>query len=145
MDFLVGLIFWGGLLLLTLSWIARTGLTGRRSAGGSHVARTPPSRPAAPPRPAPRHRVRPDDLQQMREDEALADGLVIGHFLTRDHYRDRIDGLEDDLDSITDDRDRWRESAAAGDDLEDVLDDAEFDALGGLGVEPWADELFDED
>jgi hypothetical protein len=83
--------------------------------------------------------------QRLREDEALADGLVIGHFLTRDHYRDRIDRLEDNLDELASDRDRWLDAAGAGDDLDDELDYAEFDAMGGFGVEPWADDLFDFD
>lgn len=68
---------------------------------------------------------------------------MIGHFLTRDHYESRIDRLEDHIEDLTGERDRWLEAAATGDDLLDELDYAEFDALGGFGVEPWADDLFD--
>lgn len=82
----------------------------------------------------------------MREADALVDGLVIGHFLTRDHYRARIDELEDSIDELAGERDRWLEFAIAGDDGDDEdLDLAEFDAIGGFGVEPWADDLFDLD
>ena len=145
MDLVIGLIFWGGLLLLTLTRISRTGLTGRRSSDG-----VPPARPTAPPphvRPSPAAapQARRAGLQQLRGDEALADGLVIGHFLTRDHYRREIADLEDHLDDATDQQQRWAEQAATGDDIYDDLDYAEFDAMGGFGVEPWADDLFDHD
>ncbi|MFU8841202.1 MAG: hypothetical protein ACNA8R_10850 [Nitriliruptoraceae bacterium] len=145
MDFVIGLIFWGGLLLLVLTWISRTGLTGRRSSGG-----VPPARPAAPPPPirpwtAAEPQARRADLQQLREDEALTDGLVIGHYLTRDHYRERIDGLEDHIEELTTERDHWSDAAAMGDDVDADLDYAEFDAMAGFGLEPWADDLFDPD
>jgi len=145
MDTVLGLLFWGGLLLLTLSWFARTGLTGRRSSSARSTAQPMPPPPTVSPRSAPDHRTRAADLQELREDEALADGLVIGHFLTRDHYRDRISGLEDHIDELTAERDQWLETAAAGDGLFDELDYAEFDAMGGFGVEPWAADLFDLD
>ncbi len=145
MDIVIGLIFWGGLLLLTLTWIGRTGLTGRRSGSGVASARPTAPPPAIPPRPSAQPQVRHAESQEMREDEALADGLVIGHFLTRDHYRERIAGLEDHIDELTAERDPWLETAAGGDDLVDELDYAEFDAMGGFGVEPWADDLFDHD
>lgn len=76
----------------------------------------------------------------MREDEAFTDELAIGDLLTRDHHQRRIDHL----DEVDRQRDRWPEAAATGDDLYDELDDAEFDALGGFGVEPWADDRLDE-
>lgn len=142
MDTVLGLIFWGGLLLLTLSWIGRTGLTGRRTGSGA-ASRSWSS--TVPPAAATQDRARRAELAELREDEALADGLVIGHFLTRDHYTDRIDRLEDQIDELTVERDRWHEAAAAGDDLFDELDHAEFDAMGGFGVEPWDDDLFDHD
>jgi hypothetical protein len=85
------------------------------------------------------------ELRQLGEEEALTDGLIIGYFLTRDLYQDRIDGLEDHIDKLTDDRDWWLEAATAGDDLDDELDHAEFDALGGFGVEPWAGDWFGHD
>ena len=145
MDIVIGLIFWGGLLLLTLTWIGRTGLTGRRSGSGVPPARPTAPPPAIPPRPAAQPQSRHAESQEMREDEALADGLVIGHFLTRDHYRERIAGLEHHIDELTAERDRWLEAAATGYDLDSDLDYAEFDAMGGFGVEPWADDLFDHD
>lgn len=144
MDFLVGLIFWGGLLLLTLNWLARAGSSG----GGTGGSTRPDTRALAPhagppPWPSSGPRAGMVEDQRLREDEALADGLVIGHFLTRDHYQDRIERLEDNLGELASDRDRWLEAAGTGDDLDDELDYAEFDALGGFGVEPWADDLFD--
>ncbi len=155
MDLLLGLIFWGGLLVLTLIWLARTGLGGSHhtttprqpGAHGSPPAATTPHRSfdAAHPPPQQHRPARAVEEQRFREDEALADGLVIGHFLTRDHYQRRVDDLEDHLDEVDRQRDRWAEAAATGDDLHDDLDDAEFDAMGGFGVEPWADDLFDLD
>ena len=82
----------------------------------------------------------------MRVDDALVDGLVIGHFLTRDHYQRRIGALEESIDELGQDRDPWLDDFGAGDDdLEAGTDYAEFDAIGGFGVEPWADDLFDLD
>ena len=143
MDIVLGLIFWGGLLLLTLAWIGRTGMTGRRSGGPAASRSASRSSTVPPPAVAVQDRARRAELAELREDEALADGLVIGHFLTRDHYRERIHRLEDQIDELTVERDLWHETAAAGDDLFDELDYAEFDAMGGFGVEPWADDLFD--
>lgn len=144
MDIVIGLIFWCGLLLLVLTWISRTDLTGRRSSGGG----VPSARPTAPPPPirpwtAAEPQVRRAELQQLREDEPLTDGLVIGHYLTRDHYRDRSDGLEEHIDELTAERDHWSDATAMGDDLDSDLDSAEFDGLGGFGLGPWADDLFD--
>ena len=53
--------------------------------------------------------------------------LVIGHFLTRDHYRDRIDELAAE-------RDHWSDAAVTAGDPDADLDFAEFDAVGGFGV-----------
>ena len=141
MDILLGLIFWGGLLLLTLNWLARTGSSRHRTdaSGRADTRAMPPSTGAPPWSDGPRAGKVED--QRLREDEALADGLVIGHFLTRDHYQDRIDRLEDHIEELAGDRDQWTPAAADGDEL----DYAEFDALGGFGVEPWADDLFDVD
>jgi len=145
MDIVIGIILWGGLLLLALSWLGRTGSTGSRSGGvsaprpRSWSSAVPPAAAASP------RQMRRADLQELREDEALADGLVIGHFLTRDHYRDRIDELEDHIDELAAARDYWSDADATGDDLDADLDYAEFDAMGGFGVEPWADDLFDHD
>lgn len=35
MDIVVGLTFWGGLILLTLFWLSRAGSTGSRAGGAS--------------------------------------------------------------------------------------------------------------
>lgn len=67
---------------------------------------------------------------------------MIGYFLARDHYQERIDLVHDHIDELAGERDHWLEAAAVGDDLYDEIDYAEFDALGGFGVEPWADDLF---
>ena len=158
MDVVLGLLFWGGLLALTLVWIARTGLTGNRThrPPRSHDPQQPP-RPTstsawsatAPPghTPPARHDPRRPmaEEQRLREDEALADGLIIGHFLTRDHYRREIDDLQGHLDDATEQQQRWAQAAATGDEDDDEDDYAEFDAIGGFGVEPWADDLFDHD
>ena len=132
--------------MLTLNWFARMMSAGYHTDVPTRTdSRALPSSAGTPLPPAGAFRIAEDEHQQLREDEALADGLVIGHFLTRDHYRDRIDRLEDHIDELAGDRDRWLEAAATGDDLYDELDYAEFDALGGFGVEPWADDLFDID
>ena len=125
MDIVLGLLFWGGLLALTLLWISRTGLTGSRRHHQRHLT--------------------PDAEHRVREDEALADGLVIGHFLTRDHYRRELTERDEALDQAAAEQQSWEELAATGDEVYDDLDHAEFDAMGGFGVEPWADELFDHD
>ena len=144
MDIVVGLIFWGGLLLLTLNWLSRSLSAGyHTNAPARPDTRVVPHSGGVPQPPAGISGVADPAEQELREDEALADGLVIGHFLTRDHYRDRIAHLEGQIDELTGDRDRWLEAAGTGDDLYDALDYAEFDALGGFGVEPWADDLFD--
>lgn len=144
MDILLGVIFWGGLLLLALNWLARTGSSGYRTdVPGRQDTRSVPPSPGAPPWPSGSAQPGYVEDQRLREDDALSDGLVIGHFLTRDHYESRIDRLEDHIEDLTGERDRWLEAAATGDDLLDELDYAEFDALGGFGVEPWADDLFD--
>ena len=161
MDVVLGLLFWGGLLALTLVWIARTGLTGSRrhrqapaQTSRPHDSPTawsstaPPATPrhAGPPAAAQRRQVRDAQAQRLREDEALADGLVIGHFLTRDHYRRELANHDAQLDQAAAAQQRWEELAGLGDELDDVhgdLDYAEFDAMGGFGVEPWADDLFD--
>jgi hypothetical protein len=145
MDIVIGIIVWGGLLWLTLAWLMRgskaepapsgpaTGLGAGRS-GTSAVA---PTRPVA--------RQLSADEQRMRVDDALVDGLVIGHFLTRDHYQRRIGELEDSIDELGSERDPWLDGGFTDEDLDAGTDHAEFDVLGGFGVEPWADDLFDFD
>lgn len=150
MDILLGLAFWGGLLALVVAGLARMGRAERRptpstppTPHGTPAGPAPPAGPtvATPRQPAAEPQRRTVDEQRLREDQALADGLIIGYALTRDHYRDRIDQLHDHLDEVTDEHDRWA-AAARGDDLDSGLDSAEFDAIGGFGVEPWADDLY---
>lgn len=142
---IVGTIVWGGLLWLALAWLIRGPKPkpsrpaspldpGAGRAGGSAVAPTPPVARQLPP-----------DEQRLRVDDALVDGLVIGHFLTRDHYERRIGELEDSIDELGHERDPWIDGGVGDDDLEHGTDYAEFDAMGGFGVEPWADDLFDMD
>ncbi len=131
MDTVLGVLIWGGLLLLTLRWIARTIAAGDGRDAVSH----------------PVTRILSDEgteAQESREDDALADGLVVGHFLSRDHHRNRIARLEDEIAALEAERERWLQAAATGDDRHAGLDRAEFDALGDFGVEPWADERFDD-
>ena len=145
MDFLLGMIFWGGLLLLALSWLGRAGSSGQQGAPTERPdTRSMPPSAGAPSWPTGGTRTGYIEDHRLREEDALSDGLVIGHFLTRDHYENRIDGLEDHIEELTRERDRWMESGAS-DEPYDELDYAEFDALGGFGVEPWADDLFDVD
>lgn len=149
MDIVIGTIFWGGLLWLTLVWLARVlepkprhQPPGRAPGTGRSVGATPG--PAAAPAP-PAARQLPPDEQRLRVDDALVDGLVIGHFLTRDHYERRVGELEDSIDEFARERDPWLDGGLGDDDLEAGTDYAEFDAMGGFGVEPWADDLFDAD
>jgi len=156
LEFLLGLLVWGGLLVLVIRWMDR----GRRR--GSSVGQTwtherpapssttAPSVASTPVAPAARTTpVRAADRDQ-RVDDALVDGLVIGHFLTRDHFTRRVDELEGEVEDLRSAQRSWTDdwSDAASDALDDLdtdLDLAEFDAMGGFGVEPWADEMFGPD
>ena len=145
MDIVIGIIVWGGLLWLVLAWFARAGrseASGRGADAGPSQDRTGTS--AAGPGPPGVDQRLPDE-QKLRVDDALVDGLVIGHFLTRDHYERRLEDLEDALDEWGHTRDPWLDGGLGDDDLDDGTDYAEFDAMGGFGVEPWADDLFDLD
>jgi hypothetical protein len=146
MDIVIGTIFWGGLLWLMLAWLthgnrpkAQHRAPGRASRGAWRSTGTvgAPAPPTA--------RQLPPAEQQRRVDDALVDGLVIGHFLTRDHYRRRIGALEDSIDELGPERGPWLDDGLGDDHLEAGTDDAEFDAMGGFGVEPWADDLVDID
>jgi hypothetical protein len=156
LEFLIGTLFWGGLLVLVILWMGR----GRRRGSSTgqawtHERPAPPSTTARAASPSPADRgSRPTPVRAEVRDEAvsdaLVDGLVIGHFLTRDHFTRRVEELEGQVDDLrsaqrswTDD---WSDSASdVVDDLDADLDLAEFDAMGGFGVEPWADELFGPD
>ena len=131
MEVIIGAVFWGGLLILVLVWIGR----GTRRRGPT---RGQAPEPAAPP-----------DGRERQVNDALVDSLVIGHYLTRDHYRTRLDDLESDAEGLRAAQDPWfgahmdvgKEIGFGNEDL----DFAEFDAMGGFGVEPWAENLFDDD
>ena len=146
MDIVIGTIFWVGLLWLTILWLSRgsTSKPSPRGPGtGQGTGRTGGGA-GAPAPPTPRRL--PADEQRLRVDDALVDGLVIGHFLTRDHYQRRIGELEDSIDELGHERDPWLDGDGFGDDdLGAGTDYAEFDAMGGFAVEPWADDLFDMD
>lgn len=142
MDIVIGIVFWGGLLWLTLAWLTRVGKSepARRAPSTGHGDGRSTGSPVGP---AAAGQRLPNE-HRLREGEALVDGLVIGHFLTRDHYERRIGELEDSIDELGHARDPWIDDLAVGDDgFEHGTDYAEFDAMGGFGVEPWADDLFD--
>jgi hypothetical protein len=131
MDMIIGTVFWVGLLILVLVWLGRgTGRT--RPTPGQHAG------PAVP----------PGDSQR-GVDDALVDGLIIGHYLTRDHYRRQLDELESEADELRAAQDPWFGDDIDADEDRDAFDDdldyAEFDAMGGFGVEPWAEDLFDDE
>jgi len=155
-EFLIGTLFWGGLLVLVLLWMDRgrrrgrsTGQawTGQRPAPPSTTARSESSAPVTRgPWTAP---VGAEDRDE-RVSDALVDGLVIGHFLTRDHFTQRVDELEGEVDDLRSTQRSWTDDGADSDSdpidhLDADLDFAEFDAMGGFGVEPWADEMFGPD
>lgn len=191
MELLLGVLLWGAVVALLLGWRARSRPSDPHrdaapprsvSAAPSAPRNGPPSGPPNGPPSAPQPTLTRED-QRRREDDALVDGLVIGHFLTRDHNRRQAEELIARIDELADERDHWRELADTGmdegdhldtgfDDLDagahdldgagivdgfgstddlDLLDDpdgldhAEFDAMAGFGVEPWADDLFDLD
>lgn len=96
----------------------------------------PPGPPAAGSRPGPE--VSRD--AGTREGDALVDGLIIGHFLTRDHYERRLAEAEEQL------RDQQRELArgelSEGDGWA-TPETHELDAFDGFAAadNPWAEDL----
>jgi hypothetical protein len=154
MDIIVGLLIWGGLLVLASRWVMRS------YRGPSRRAPVTPTQPTAP---SARPSIAPAAGEESaREAGALVDGLIIGHYLTRGHYQDRLDEQAETIDGL-------RAEVAAdpyfGDDDLDDLDDAndlggygtvgfadgfeeaeaeEFDGLGAAG-DPWDDDVFGDD
>lgn len=124
----MGIVFWGGVFVAIAAFLTG-GPTGGQRRGARTVA-TAPVRGASPdPRP--------------RDDGALVDGLIIGHVLTRDHYRPQVADLEEQLDALEsryadvwaaagDDDGHAGEDAGPGGPLDGGFDDS-FDRFGGSG------------
>ena len=143
METIVGLLIWGGLLVLVSRWVMRSY---RASSSTTPVT---PTRPAAPsPRPS---TAQPPVDESARESGALVDGLIIGHHLTRTHYQDRLAEQAETIDAL---RAEAREDAYLGDDdLDDVGGDGTVGFADGFGEaesedldDPGAaDEFWDDD
>jgi hypothetical protein len=156
METIVGLLIWGGLLVLVSRWVLRS------YHGPSPKAPVTPTRPTAP---SVRTSSAPAAVEESaREAGALVDGLIIGHHLTRTHYKDQLDEQAETIDAL---RAEVAADTHLGDDDFDELDDAddlgrygaggvadgfgeaEADDLDGFGAEedPWDDDVFgyDED
>ena len=77
------------------------------------------------------------------------DGLIIGHYLTRDHYRRQLEDLESDAEELRAVQDPWfGDHTHAGEKIDfgnEDLNLAEFDAMDGFSGEPWAEDLFDDE
>lgn len=91
-------------------------------------------------------------------DDAFVDGAIIGGAIVWDHQRRLLREREEELQVAREERDALEERALLdGGDVDDVddLDDldepaasddlAEFDAMAGYGVEPWALEQYGPD
>jgi hypothetical protein len=121
MDLLVGLVLVAAALALLRAW-------GRATS-------SPPARPPA----GPSTLTRPASSEEdgtTREIEALVDGLVVGHFLTRDHYEDRLAAAEHDLEAREVDPHRWDEACVGEDPQASNGDDPVDDFLGLDGSDP---------
>lgn len=136
METIVGLLIWGGLLVLVVRWVMRS------SRGPS------PRAPVTPVRSAPPSLWRstaPTAVEESaRETGALVDGLIIGHHLTRTHYQERLAEQAGTIHALRADA---VAAAYLGDDRDDFEDGPdELDGLGGTG-DPWDDDVFgyDED
>jgi hypothetical protein len=142
METLLGVLIWGAVTVVVIAWLVSLwGSSASRPAPpptGDPSPRSPgvPSAPPVPPSAKPAPPVLADET--LREGEALADGLVIGHYLTREHYERELDDLTAQLDEVREELTGW-EWDPAGDDAD--LD--EFDVLDGFGVEPWYADVFD--
>ena len=153
MEAIAGLLFWGGLLVLVSRWVMRS------YRGPSPKAQVTPTRPAAP---AAKPSVALAEYEESaREAGALVDGLIIGHHLTRTHYKDRLEEQAETIDHLraevaadsylddeeADDFDEFAGDSTVG--FADGFGEAEADDLDGLGDadDPWDDEIFgyDED
>jgi hypothetical protein len=149
METIVGLLFWGGLLVLVSRWVMRSY---RGASPRTPATPIPPAAPSPGPSTAP-----PTVEESARESGALVDGLIIGHHLTRTHYQDRLAEQAETIDALR--ADAADHTYPGGDDFDDV------DDVGGYGAvsfseagsdesdefeaadDPWDDDLFgyDED
>lgn len=110
----MGIVFWGGVFVAIAAFLTRGPSDGRGLPTSRSRAVVPP--PSAAP-----------VGDRRREHDALVDGLIIGHVLTRDHHRPRIAELEEQL-HLLEARydDVW---APTGGDEDDggISDDADLD------------------
>jgi hypothetical protein len=155
METIVGLLFWGGLLVLASRGVMRL------YRGPSSRVPVAPARPVVPPtRPL---AAQPTVEESARESGALVDGLIIGHHLTRTHYEDRLAEQAEAMESLR--ADIADHTYTGGDDLDDGDVMGGVDAVGssdgfgnvegdefgsdesGVGDDPWDDDVFgyDED
>lgn len=158
MEIIVGLLFWGGLLVLVSRWLVRSY---RGSSSRTAVTSTRPVVPTTRPSAA-----EPTVEGSAREGGALVDGLIIGHHLTRTHYEERLAEQAEVVEALR--ADVADHAYLGGDDLDgeddldgygavgsaDGLGDAELDEFGsdgsdesGADDDPWDDDVFgyDED
>ena len=85
----------------------------------------------------------------LREDEALIDGLILRHYLTRHNYEERLDDANEQLEALRDEWEPWNPgnrdhigNPSSTDPMEDVVAFDEFDTFSGGTVEPWYDDMF---
>ncbi len=151
MEIIVGLLFWGGLLVLVSRWVVRS------YRGSSSRAPVTPPRPVVPttrPSAAP-----PTVEESAREGGALVDGLIIGHHLTRTHYEERLAEQAEVVEALRADVADHAYLGGDGDDddddvggygavgVADGLGDAELDEFGPDGSDESGaeDDLWDDD
>lgn len=141
MDTFLTVVFWGVLALVVLGWIGSRPEPPRNrpSTGPTPTQPWSSKEPgsSATPQPRPDQARRPLARRPDAVDEAFVDGAIIGGALMWDHQQRRLVAREEELEALREERDAWEETAfLAGDDPDGDL--AEFDAMGGFGVEPWA-------
>ena len=137
METIVGLLIWGGLLVLVSRWVLRSYRGPSRKAA---VTSTPPAAPTGRPPVAPAALEASD-----REAGALVDGLIIGHHLTRTHYQDRLDDQAETIDVLR--AEVAADSYLGDDDLDEDLDEADTEELEGMSGadDPWDDDIYGDD
>jgi hypothetical protein len=116
MEIVVWVMFWLLVVALAFAW------SGRRGGRGARLAPPPmapggvtPMRAQAPPAPSSSSlgepTGRPDPLgprdRRDREDEGFADGLIIGHYLTRRYDEAELHALAEELAALQEEVDPW--------------------------------------